>query len=208
MKLWQRTSLILFFPFIDIIYYVIEVYNKIIPFLYWVHFKRRFMKIGKNSFIEYPFIIKGAEYMQIGENFAGYSRLRLEAIDKHQSFSYEPTIVIGDHVIINYDCHIGCINKIVIGNGVLLASRVFITDHFHGKIDTEALKIRPASREIYSKGPVIIEDNVWIGEGVAIMPNVRIGQNSIIGANSVVTRDIPENSVAVGNPARIIKTLT
>ena len=54
---------------------------------------------------------------------------------------------------------------------------------------------------------MIIEDNVWIGEGVAIMPNVTIGANSIIGANSVVTKDIPKNSVVAGNPARVIKNI-
>jgi acetyltransferase-like isoleucine patch superfamily enzyme len=54
---------------------------------------------------------------------------------------------------------------------------------------------------------VIIEDNVWIGEGVAIMPNVTIGANSIIGANSVVTKDIPKNSVVAGNPASVIKNI-
>jgi len=77
----------------------------------------------------------------------------------------------------------------------------------HGEITAEALKIPPALREVVSKGPVIIEDNVWIGEGVAIMPNLTIGKNSIIGANSVVTSTIPPNSVAAGIPARVIKTL-
>ena len=65
----------------------------------------------------------------------------------------------------------------------------------------------PSLRKLYSKGPVIIEDNVWIGEGVAILPNVIIGENSIIGANAVVTKDIPRNSVVGGNPAKIIRTL-
>ena len=54
---------------------------------------------------------------------------------------------------------------------------------------------------------MIIKDNVWIGEGVAIMPNVRIGKNAIIGANAVVTKDVPENTVVGGNPAKIIKQL-
>ena len=57
----------------------------------------------------------------------------------------------------------------------------------------------------YRTRPVFIEDNVWIGESVSVLPGVRIGKNSIIGANSVVTKNIPENSIAVGNPARVIK---
>ena len=61
---------------------------------------------------------------------------------------------------------------------------------------------------MYTAGPVIIEDGVWIGDKVTILPNVRIGKNAVIGANSVVTKDIPENCVAGGIPAKIIKTIT
>ena len=75
------------------------------------------------------------------------------------------------------------------------------------EITAEAIKFSPSERKLYSKGSVKIEKNVWIGEGVAILPNVTIGENSIIGANSVVTKNIPKNSVVGGNPARIIRTL-
>ena len=63
----------------------------------------------------------------------------------------------------------------------------------------------PRSRTIYSKGPVIIGENVWIGENVCILPGVTIGKGTVIGAGAVVTKDIPPFSVAGGNPARIIK---
>ena len=62
-------------------------------------------------------------------------------------------------------------------------------------------------RPMYSKGPVVIEDNVWIGEMVCILPNVRIGKGSIIGANAVVTKDVPANALVGGNPARVIKII-
>ena len=64
-----------------------------------------------------------------------------------------------------------------------------------------------AKRRLHSKGPIIIEDNVWIGENACILENVRIGKCSIIGANAVVTHDIPPYSVAVGVPAKVIKTI-
>jgi acetyltransferase-like isoleucine patch superfamily enzyme len=81
------------------------------------------------------------------------------------------------------------------------------TDHFHGEISLKALSLAPALRQLYSKGPVIIEDNVWIGEGAVIMPNVRIGKNAIVGANAVVTKDVPADCVVGGVPARVIRYL-
>lgn len=168
---------------------------------------KQLKKCGKNPTILFPISSYGLKYIEIGDNFASYSRLKLEAYDQHLVTLYNPKLIIGDNVRIGYDCHIGCVNEIVIGNNVLIASKVFISDHSHGETNVESLKLPPNSRKVVSKGPVIIEDNVWIGEGVAIMPNVRIGRNAIVGANAVVTKDVPENSVIGGNPARIIKFL-
>lgn len=84
----------------------------------------------------------------------------------------------------------------------------FITDNSHGEnISINELNISPHERNIFSKGTVIIGDNVWTGKNVCIMPNVKIGNGAIIGANSVVTHNIPPYSVAVGSPAKVIKTI-
>ena len=166
---------------------------------------RRFKSAGPNLSIEYPAVILGSQYIRIGENFSSFARLRLEAFGEHLGNIYNPEIVIGKNVSVNYDCHIGGINKIVIGDNVLMGSKILITDHFHGDINTDFLKTPPAQRKVTSRGPVIIEDNVWIGEGVAIMPNVKIGRNSIFGANAVVTNDLPPYCVAGGVPAKVIR---
>ena len=81
--------------------------------------RRRFKKAGVNFSIEYPAVILGAKHIEIGTDFLCYARLRLEAYDRHLGNIYQPEIVIGDNVALNYDCHIGCINRIVIGNRVL-----------------------------------------------------------------------------------------
>ncbi|WP_316809620.1 DapH/DapD/GlmU-related protein [Pedobacter agri] len=180
-----------------------RVQNIIYSYLYVFDIK----SVGKNFSIEYPARIFGGEFINIGENFSSFGRLRLEAHQKHNGHIYSPAIIIGDNVSINFDCHIGCVNKVIIGNNVLIASRVFITDHFHGEISYDYLKIPPSKRTVTSKGPVVIEDNVWIGEGVAIMPNITIGKNSIVGANAVVTKSFPENSIIAGVPAKLIKTI-
>jgi acetyltransferase-like isoleucine patch superfamily enzyme len=169
--------------------------------------RRSFKHAGDNFLIYFPAVIMGAENIAIGANFVSYSRLRLETYSEHLGNHYRPRIFIGDNVAMNYDCHIGCINQIVIGNNVLMGSKVHITDHSHGEISRGALATPPALRTLVSKGPVIIEDNVWIGEGVVILAGVRIGENAIIGANAVVTKDIPRNCVAGGIPARVIRSL-
>jgi acetyltransferase-like isoleucine patch superfamily enzyme len=180
---------------------------KIFNYIYSGVIKIGFKYVGKNFKIQFPLNVIGGDRIEIGDNFRGFSRIRIEAYSKHQNNYYDPRITIGHNVSINYDCHIGCVNKIVIGNGVLIASKVFITDHFHGGTDKIDLLLPPSSRKVISKGPVIIEDNVWIGEGVCIMPNVIIGENSIIGANAVVTKSFPSNSIIVGNPARLLRRI-
>lgn len=101
--------------------------------------------------------------------------------------------------------HITAINRITIGNDVLTGRWVTITDNSHGDTDYSTLQMRPVSRPLISKGPVLIGNNVWIGDKVTILPGVTIGEGAVIAANAVVTKDIPAYSVAVGNPARVIK---
>ena len=174
-------------------------------YTFWISTDLKF--IGENAYFAFPFYLKGGAYIKIGANASFDQRLRLDAIDTFLGDSFNPEIRIGNHVSIQKDCHIGAINKIIIGNNVLLASKVYISDHSHGEITAEALSMPPALRKLHSKGPVIIEDNVWLGEGVVVLAGVTIGENSIVGANAVVTKSIPKNCVAAGNPARIIREI-
>ena len=109
---------------------------------------------------------------------------------------------------INDFVHINAVDCVKIGNNVLIASKVFITDLAHGSYRGDDNDSSPEeiviNRKLSSKS-VEIGDNVWIGELVSILPGVQIGKNCIIGANSVVTKSIPDNCIAVGNPAKIIK---
>jgi acetyltransferase-like isoleucine patch superfamily enzyme len=84
-----------------------------------------------------------------------------------------------------------------------MADGIYITDNLHGYEDVS----RPVMPQpLKNPGPVTIEDEVWLGENVCVLPNVTIGKHSVVGSNSVVTKDIPPYSVAVGTPARVIKT--
>lgn len=172
-----------------------------------INLVKSFDKVGKNFHLGKDFIVFGAKYIEIGDHFIATDRFRLEAFDIYKESRYTPKVIIGNNVIFNTDVHIGCINRVEIGDNCLFASRIYITDHHHGEPVAAILHIPPCDRPLISKGPVIIENNVWVGEGVAIMPNVRIGKNSIIATNAVVTKDVPPNSVVAGVPAKVIKTM-
>ncbi len=175
--------------------------------IYTLWLSPEFKNIGRAPQIERPLYLKGGQYISIGNNFSTLANLRLECWDSYEDDKFTPELTIGDNVCMNYNVHIGCINNITIGNNVLFASNIYITDHHHGYADERHIYLSPALRPLISKGSVVIEDNVWIGENVSIMPNVTIGEGCIIGANSVVTKSFPKYSVIGGVPAKIIKTL-
>ncbi len=152
--------------------------------------------------------VVGGKYISLGSyNFID-EHVRLEAYDNYLGETYTPKITTGEHVIFNMFCHIGCINEIRIGNRVTIAERVMIIDHDHGRTTFEHMQLPPRRRPLNSKGPVVIEDYVSVGENCVITSGVTIGHNSFIGANAVVTKSVPPYSVVVGNPARVVKTVT
>ena len=167
-----------------------------------------FKSCGEKLQISPPLIYMGLNNVSIGNNFRAGERLKLRTFNNWEGKTYTPSIVIGNNVNIETDCHISAINQVSIGNNVLIASFVYISDHTHGNVnDLEVPLLPPLQRPLYSKGPVIIEDDVWLGEKVSVMAGVHIGRGAIIGANSVVTKDIPAYAIAVGSPAKVIKML-
>ena len=149
--------------------------------------------------------IRGVKFINLGRNFRAGDDFWVEAISAYGSETYKPEIIIGENVIFMNRVHIAAINRIEIANDVLIGSNVLITDHFHGNSVGGALQdIHPASRNLNSRGGVLIEKRVWIGDGVCIMPGVSIGVGAIIGANAVVTKSVEAGAVVAGNPARVI----
>lgn len=115
---------------------------------------------------------------------------------------YGQHTTIGDGCFLNYNCTILDTAPVHISDGVLIGPNCQIITVTHPVDDPE---MRAGGWE-YAE-PIVIENNVWLGAGVTILPGVRIGENSVIGAASVVTKDIPPNSVAVGSPARVLRTV-
>lgn len=168
---------------------------------------QRFPHIGKGCYFGRLRNVKGESYIKIGNNVTILDDTIITAIDNYRGQYFTPELQIEDNVIINPYNHITCINKIRIGSGTLTGKNVTITDNSHGRLVFEESDVLPVNRPVYSKGPVVIGKNVWIGDKATILPNVEIGDGAIIGANSVVTKDIPPYSVAVGNPAKVVKKI-
>lgn len=160
--------------------------------------KRSFKNLGKGSFFESPFRLDGASSIVVGERCV----LQRGGWLYCQGIEGIPALFeIGDGCIFGYNNHFTCVRNVVIGDNVLTANNVYISDNLHVYEDINTPIIHQAVR---FKREVSIGSGSWIGENVCII-GARIGKNCVIGANSVVTRDIPDYSVAVGSPAVVIK---
>jgi lipopolysaccharide O-acetyltransferase len=159
----------------------------------------------KSRLIRMPFYMRGERFIDFGNDLTVGVGLRIDALPYGKA--KEKLVRIGDRVQINDYVHIAGRFHLEIGNDVLIASKVFITDHNHGKYsgDDQCSPHETPVERIEGAASVIIEDKVWLGEYVVVLPGVRIGKGAVIGAMSVVTKDIPPHTIAVGSPARVIK---
>ena len=185
-----------------------------IDYILEVVFNKRLRKklgaLGNGSVIsrDVRFQGGGESNIFIGRDTRIQSHCVLGCWKKYETQEFNPHISIGDSCKIGEYSHITACNSIQIGDGLLTWRFVLISDNSHGSFKPEEASIPPIKRELVSKGGITIGNNVWIGDKATVLSNVNIGDNVIIGANSVVTNDIPSNSVAVGTPARVIKTIT
>ena len=154
----------------------------------------------------FPIVIRGRKYMDFGEQLTTGVGCRFECFPGKMPNNI--SLKFGKNVQVNDYVHIVGMDSITIGNNVLMASHVFISDNSHGSYKGDGLdsspETPPTERQYYT-APVIIGNNCWIGEGVVIMPGVEIGEGCVIGAHSIVNKSIPPKTIAVGAPAKVIK---
>ena len=169
--------------------------------------QRRFKGAKGLRVFGYPVMISGTGHISLGDNVEICRLARIDAIEYYPNTGqrFSPELKIANNVVVQISCHIGCINRVEIGEYTTMGARTYITDHTHGSVEYGDLQLPPRHRNLYSKGPVIIGKYVSIGEGCIILPGVTIGDHAVIGANAVVTKDIPPYAVAVGNPAKVVK---
>lgn len=158
---------------------------------------------GDGVFFKYVAQLHDPQYIRIGNNTSFGKDLYLTAWGGVSD--REPNLSIGNNCSFGAYNHITCANRVTIGDSLLTGKWVTITDNSHGETDKDTLGMRPQKRPITSKGPVVIGNNVWIGDKATILPGVTIGDGAVIAANAVVTKDVLAYSVVGGNPAKVIK---
>ena len=167
---------------------------------------KKFGKFGTGSIILFPTTtIFNEKYIHIGKDTMIGEHVALSAgMMPGQECLTNPVVKIGDRCLIGRGSGIVGHLSIDIGNDVWTGHHVYITDQSHGYLDVSI----PISHQSQPERAVSIGDGSWLGHGVVVLPGAKIGMHVAVGANSVVTGDLPDYSVAVGSPARVIKQYT
>lgn len=161
----------------------------------------KYGKFGKKSLIFKPLIVTGKKNIFIGDNVIIAEFSRIEVISTWNEQKFQPKLEIGNNTHFEQLSHIVCTDVLKIGHDCTISSKVFITtcNHVYQNINQNILSQALDSKE------VVIGNNCFIGMDVKIFPGVHIGDNVIVGANSLILEDIPDYSVVVGSPAKVIK---
>ena len=146
--------------------------------------------------------IDNPQNIKIGKGVILMERVWIIVVEEANQLC-DAVLSIGNKTVISRDGIIACAYGIHIGKDVTFGPRVTILDHNHGFSEfSQSVMYQPLTGE-----PVVIEDFVWLGANVVVLAGVKIGEGAVVGAGSIVTRDIPPYAVAVGNPARPIRYL-
>jgi len=168
-------------------------------YLFW---RWKFFAFGWRSQLQKCDSLHGTKAISIGKDVLIRKGARIEAVGKWDGTA--PKIVIGDGTVVQFYFHCGAAESVKIGKDVLIAGRVYITDHDHVYDHPQLPPIKRRELVIF---PVVIEDGAFLGEGCVILKGVTVGRRAVVGANSVVTKDVPPYSVAAGVPARVIRKI-
>lgn len=201
---------IIFYIISKIYTYKLSVCIRRVTTLFYTMWIRNFIKeLGDGSSIAYPCSLQGGgqKCIVIGSNTVIQSHCILGCWTEYGGQHFFASIMIGNNCSIGEYNQITSCNKVLIGDGLLTGRYVYIGDNNHGGLSQEEAGIPPIKRNLLSKGEVNIGNNVWIGDKATILANVHIGNNVIVAANSVVTKDVPDNCIVAGVPAKIIKEL-
>lgn len=185
--------------FLHIVSRVIEKVESKIRMLYY---KKILGGYDSNFSIGPNIVMNNPQCVYFGKNVGVGANTYFGPVIEYMGVVYNPKIVIGEGTWIGKNCSIAAINRVEVGKHVLFAGHVHITDHSHGYED---ITNPMAVQRLTSKGPVVIEDDCWLGFSCEILSGVHVGKHSVVAARAVITKDVPAYSIVAGNPARVIK---
>ena len=165
---------------------------RLLRIVFWFH---RFDSLGTHCGIGRRVTINGPLRLSMGDYSALYDNVALIG---------SGTISLGSGTTLGNNCVVACVEKVQIGNNVMVAGYCYIVDQDH-EFSTPDV---PIAKQGVRAAPVIVDDDVWIGSHAVVLRGVHIGRGAVVGANSVVTSDVPAYSVVAGSPARVIRART
>jgi acetyltransferase-like isoleucine patch superfamily enzyme len=177
------------------------VFSLLYKFCIFLKLKFQFKNVGFGTKIRKQILITNKKRISLGKRVLIMQNGRIEMITKYAGELFYPNFEIGNDSQIHQNCHITCANNIQIGDNVIIVSNVTITDIIHPYEDIHL----PINQSKIKTFPVSIGNQSYIYNNSVILPGTRIGKHCVIGANSIVNSEIPDYSVAVGNPARVVK---
>jgi serine acetyltransferase len=180
--------------------YIYDLYHRLRALLYTMMMSKCFFKVGQNTRIDPPMQYSGLHRVTLGSNIYIGKYCWLSTVPGN--LEKDILLNIHDNTMVSKGVTIAAALDVTIEDNVTIGPNSFITDHIHEYEDI--------TRSIYSQGikkvePVLIGRNTWLGYNVIILPGTKIGRNCVIGANAVVNADLPDYTVAVGMPAKIVK---
>lgn len=189
-----------------------RLFDKFLRFhlkLYYYAYTKKMKYYGNNVVLKEGLVIDFPECLHLGDDVFINSYVWLSigkfAYQKNSpAIESNPLLMIDSETYIGRFVSISCARKVYIGKKVLIADRCYIGDIQHG-FENKDLAIK--DQYVVPKGDIYIGDETWIGNNVSILPNVTIGKHCVIGANSVVTKDVPDYHIVAGNPAKILRQI-
>lgn len=177
-------------------------YVRFLCFLRKLLIARRLRYWGGGGFIALSARVDNPQMMEVGHEVIVGEGVWLTVVEDKEN-TFDSVLCIGEGTTISRDAIISCAYRIQIGRESTLGPRVTVLDHNHG-FDQPG---RSVMAQPLTGCPVVIGDFVWLGANVIVLPGVNIGEGAVVGAGGIVTRDIPAYTLAVGNPARVIRHL-
>ncbi|MDC7278853.1 acyltransferase [Butyrivibrio fibrisolvens] len=183
---------------------IIKKLYRIVRYCFLYTFMYRKMEsCGRHTVIIKPLRVHGSKNISVGDYTYICQGLRIEAIDSFANEKFTPHISIGNKVEMGQNCHISCVDNIVIEDDVIFGPNVMVNDSTHGYRQPD----EPIGRQPLTHAPIKIGKGTLVGNGAIILPGVTIGEYSFIGGGCIIAKDVPAHTVVSNHQNLVMKAI-